>query len=66
MRVTRPTWQAFELLTQEKKWSGPQVAAYLHMKVAAVYMAKKRVQMRLAEEIRKLIGSDGADGADAS
>ena len=55
LRVSRTTWQAFELLAREG-WSGAQVAAHLHMKVAAVYMAKMRVQGMLAEEIRKLEG----------
>jgi RNA polymerase sigma factor (sigma-70 family) len=62
LRVTRSTWLAFELLTQEK-WSSAQVAAHLNMKVATVYMAKKRVQAMLAQEIRKITDPDGADGA---
>jgi RNA polymerase sigma-70 factor (ECF subfamily) len=56
LRVNRPTWQAFQWLVQEK-WSGAQVAAELHLTVAAVYMAKRRVQKLLAEEVRRLQGS---------
>jgi RNA polymerase sigma-70 factor (ECF subfamily) len=56
LRVTRPTWQAFQWLVHEN-WSGAQVAAELHLTVAAVYMAKQRVQKMLAEEVRRLQGS---------
>jgi RNA polymerase sigma-70 factor (ECF subfamily) len=56
LRVSRPTWQAFQWLVK-KKWSGAQVAAELHLTVAAVYMAKQRVQKMLAEEVRRLQGS---------
>jgi RNA polymerase sigma-70 factor (ECF subfamily) len=60
LRVSRTTWQAFELLAREK-WSGKQVAAHLHLTVAAVYMAKKRVQTMLVKEIHKLEGLDNED-----
>jgi len=53
LRVTRQTWQAFQLLAIEGS-SGAQVAAQLHMKMAAVYVAKNRVQKMLQEEVRKL------------
>ena len=53
LRVTRQTWQAFQLLAVEGL-SGAQVAAKLHMKVAAVYVAKNRVQKMLQEEVHKL------------
>jgi RNA polymerase sigma-70 factor (ECF subfamily) len=56
LRVSRTTWQAFELLTLQG-WSGAQVASHLGMKVAAVYMAKQRVQRMLAEEIQNLESS---------
>ena len=56
VRVSRTTWQAFELLAIQG-WSGAQVAGHLHIAVAAVYMAKKRVQGMLAEEINELKGS---------
>jgi RNA polymerase sigma-70 factor (ECF subfamily) len=57
LRVSRATWQAFQLLMQEK-WSGARVAAELHLAVAAVYMAKRRVQTMLLEEVRRLQGPD--------
>jgi RNA polymerase sigma factor (sigma-70 family) len=53
LRVTRQTWQAFQLLVIED-WPGARVAAELHMKVAAVYVAKNRVQKMLQEEVQKL------------
>jgi RNA polymerase sigma-70 factor (ECF subfamily) len=56
LRVSRTTWRAFELLILQA-WSGAKVARHLSMKVAAVYMAKKRVQRMLAEEIQNLEGS---------
>ena len=52
LRVTRQTWQAFQLMIEGS--SGAQVAAQLHMKVATVYVAKNRVQKMLHEEVRKL------------
>jgi len=55
LRVSRPTWQAFQLLVHERQ-SGARVAAELHLTVAAVYMAKHRVQKLLAEEVRRLQG----------
>jgi RNA polymerase sigma-70 factor (ECF subfamily) len=56
LRVSRTSWQAFELLAKEG-WSGARVAMHLHLSVAAVYMAKKRVQRMLTEEVHKLGGS---------
>jgi RNA polymerase sigma-70 factor (ECF subfamily) len=53
LRVSRPTWQAFKLLVHER-WSGARVGAELDLSVAAVYMAKHRVQKLLAEELRRL------------
>jgi RNA polymerase sigma-70 factor (ECF subfamily) len=55
LRVSRATWQAFELLALEGK-SGAEVAARLQMKVAAVYMARSRVQQMLRDEVEKLGG----------
>jgi len=57
LRVSRPTWQAFHLLALEGK-SGAEVAARLGMKVAAVYMARSRVQRLLREEVQKLGGHE--------
>jgi RNA polymerase sigma factor (sigma-70 family) len=56
LRVSRETWQAFQLLALEG-WSGADVAAKLHMKVVTVYTAKNRVQKMLQEEVQKLEGS---------
>lgn len=56
LRISPVTWQAFELTAWEK-WSGARVAAHLHMTVAAVYMAKKRVQRMPTEEIHRLESS---------
>jgi RNA polymerase sigma-70 factor (ECF subfamily) len=53
LRVSRDTWQAFQLLALEGR-SGADVAAKLHMKVATVYTAKNRVQKMLQQEIHKL------------
>jgi RNA polymerase sigma-70 factor (ECF subfamily) len=53
LRVSRSTWQAFQLLAVEG-CSGAEVAAQLHMKVATVYVAKNRVQKMLQEEVHKL------------
>jgi RNA polymerase sigma-70 factor (ECF subfamily) len=53
LRVSRDTWQAFQLLGLEGM-SGADVAAKLHMKVATVYTAKNRVQKMLQQEIHKL------------
>jgi RNA polymerase sigma-70 factor (ECF subfamily) len=55
LRVGRTTWQAFRLLALEGK-SGAEAAARLKMKVAAVYVAKSRVQRMLREEVHKLGG----------
>jgi RNA polymerase sigma-70 factor (ECF subfamily) len=60
LRVSRPTWRVFELLVQEE-WSGAQVAAELHLSVAAVYMAKHRVQKLLTEEVRRLQKNDSKE-----
>jgi RNA polymerase sigma-70 factor (ECF subfamily) len=53
LRVSRACWQVFQLLVLEG-WSGADVAAKLHMKIATVYTAKRRVQKMLQEEVRKL------------
>jgi RNA polymerase sigma-70 factor (ECF subfamily) len=55
LRVSRSTWRAFQLLALEGK-SGTEVATRLRMKVAAVYMARSRVQQMLREEVQKLGG----------
>lgn len=52
-RVDPRTWQAFSLLSQERR-PGSEVAERLGMTVAAVYMAKSRVLKMLREEVRVL------------
>jgi RNA polymerase sigma-70 factor (ECF subfamily) len=53
LRVSRQTWEAFELLAVDG-WSGAEVAAKLQIKVATVYVAKNRVQKMLQEEVAQL------------
>jgi RNA polymerase sigma-70 factor (ECF subfamily) len=55
LRVSRTTWEAFRLLALEEK-SGAEVAARLKMRIAAVYVAKSRVQQMLRAEVTKLGG----------
>jgi len=47
------TWQAFQLTAVEGK-SGQEAAAALGISVAAVYLAKGRVMMKLKKEIEQL------------
>jgi RNA polymerase sigma factor (sigma-70 family) len=47
------TWQAFQLAAVDGQ-SGQQVAATLGISVAAVYLAKSRVMVRLKAEIARL------------
>jgi RNA polymerase sigma factor (sigma-70 family) len=47
------TWQAFQLAAVEGQ-SGQQVAATLGISVAAVYLAKSRVMVKLKAEIARL------------
>ena len=49
-RVEPKTWRAFELLVEGR--SGKDIARELELSVAAVYMAKSRIQRMLAEEVR--------------
>jgi RNA polymerase sigma-70 factor (ECF subfamily) len=60
-RVAPKTWQAFELTAHEGR-SGAETAAALGMTVAAVFVARGRVQRLLQEEVRRLDGS-GSDEA---
>jgi RNA polymerase sigma-70 factor (ECF subfamily) len=55
-RVEEKTWRAFELLALEGQ-SGKQVGQQLELTVAAVYMAKSRVQRMIAYEVRRLEGT---------
>ena len=49
------TWQAF-WLTAYEGLSGAEAAARIPMQVAQVYVAKRRVQKMLQEEVAKLEG----------
>jgi RNA polymerase sigma-70 factor (ECF subfamily) len=59
LRVSPRDWQIFQDLAVEGR-TGRAVANGLGMTVAAVLMAKKRVQDKLREEIQRL-GGDGAE-----
>jgi RNA polymerase sigma-70 factor (ECF subfamily) len=56
LRVQPHTWQAFHLLAVEGR-AGADVAAELGMNVAAVFVARSKVQKMAREEIRKLEGT---------
>jgi RNA polymerase sigma-70 factor (ECF subfamily) len=60
-RVTPKTWRVFEMTAHEGR-SGAEAAAEAGMTVAAVFVARSRVQRLLQEEVRRLEGSadDGA------
>jgi RNA polymerase sigma-70 factor (ECF subfamily) len=53
LRVEPQTWEAFALTT-EQRLSGAEVSARLGMQASQVYVAKRRVQRMLQEEVRKL------------
>ncbi len=53
LRVAPQTWQAFHL-TAVEGLSGAEVSQRIGMQVAQVYVAKRRVQKMLREEIQKL------------
>jgi RNA polymerase sigma-70 factor (ECF subfamily) len=55
-RVTPKTWRVFELTAQEGR-SGSEAASALGMTVAAVFVAKGRVQRLLQEEVQRLEGT---------
>jgi RNA polymerase sigma factor (sigma-70 family) len=55
LRVAPQTWQAF-CLTALDGLSGVEAAARIPMQVAQVYVAKRRVQRMLQEEVAKLEG----------
>ena len=58
-RVTPKSWRVFELTAYEGR-SGAEAAAALGMTVAAVFVAKSRVQKLLQDEVRKLEGAEHA------
>jgi RNA polymerase sigma-70 factor (ECF subfamily) len=53
LRVEARTWEAFRLLALEGR-SGAEAAQQLGMKVAAVFVARSRVQKMLQEEVARL------------
>jgi len=59
-RVTPKTWRVFELTAHEGR-SGAETAEELGMTVAAVFVAKGRVQKLLQDEVRKLEGAESAE-----
>lgn len=58
-RVTPRSWRVFELTAFEGR-SGVETAEALGMTVAAVFVAKCRVQKLLQEEVRRLEDTDSA------
>jgi RNA polymerase sigma-70 factor (ECF subfamily) len=63
LRVAPQTWQAF-CLTALEGLSGAEAAARIPMQVAQVFVAKRRVQKMLRDEVARLDGS-GLDGGSA-
>ncbi len=57
LRVAPQTWQAFQL-TALDGLSGAEAAARIPMAVAQVFVAKRRVQKMLREEVARLEGPD--------
>ena len=53
LRVAPQTWQAFALTALEGL-SGAEAACAIPMQVAQVFIAKRRVQKMLQEEVAKL------------
>jgi RNA polymerase sigma factor (sigma-70 family) len=56
LRVAPQTWEAFRLTAQEGL-AGAEASARIGMQVAQVFVAKRRVQKMLQEEVRKLEGA---------
>ncbi len=65
LRVESRTWEAFRLTTDEEL-SGAEAAARTGLQVAQVYVAKRRVQKMLQDEIRKLDGGGPDDNVVAT
>jgi RNA polymerase sigma-70 factor (ECF subfamily) len=53
LRVAPQTWEAFRLTAMEGL-SGAEAAARIPMQVAQVFVAKRRVQKMLTEEVARL------------
>src|SRR5207237_4301790 len=58
LRVAPQTWQAFRLTALEG-FSGAEAAKRIPMQVAQVFVAKRRVQKMLREEVARLEQSSG-------
>jgi hypothetical protein len=56
LRVAPQTWEAFRLTAQDGL-PGAEVAARIGMQAAQVYVAKRRVQKMLQDEVRVLEGA---------
>jgi RNA polymerase sigma factor (sigma-70 family) len=61
LRVAPQTWQAF-WLTAWEGLSGAEAAQRIPMQVAQVYVAKRRVQRMLQEEVARLEGPAAEEG----
>ncbi len=61
LRVEPQTWEAFRLTALEGL-SGAEAAALIPMQVAQVYVAKRRVQKLLQEELKRLEQDGPGDG----
>jgi RNA polymerase sigma-70 factor (ECF subfamily) len=57
LRVTPPSWQAFQLTALDGR-SGAEAAGQLNMPVTAVFKARSRVQKMIQDEVRKLEGGE--------
>jgi RNA polymerase sigma factor (sigma-70 family) len=60
LRIAPQTWEAFRLTAQEGL-PGAEVAARIGMQAAQVYVAKRRVQKMLQDEVRALEGAGPDD-----
>jgi RNA polymerase sigma factor (sigma-70 family) len=60
LRVAPQTWEAFRLTAQEGL-PGAEAAARIGMQAAQVYVAKRRVQKMLQDEVRALEGAAADD-----
>ncbi len=61
LRVAPQTWQAFEL-TAIEGLSGAAAAERIPMQVAQVFVAKRRVQKMLREEVARLEAAEAEEG----
>jgi len=65
LRIAPQTWEAFQLTALEGL-SGAEAAARIGMQVAQVYVARRRVQTMLADEVRRLENGDEAEENDGA